>query len=198
MTGSDTHKEIGVVNGIEVVQPAPEVVHHYPGQYPVQYAAPGAYMTAAAPAPVAVPEPAPVQPQSTICGLRKVTFWLAFAIAVLGAVIIAVAIGLGVGLSQRSNNGVLGQFCFALSKSTNMYRRCGSSSNIFSRSSKLNRINDRISNSNNANNFRHRYRITHINPALLYLLIRLRFRVSEPKQHNGHYRIQLPGISNRL
>lgn len=154
-------------------------------------------MTAAAPAPVAVPAPAPVQPQGTICGLRKVTFWLAFAIAVLGAVVIAVAIGLGVGLSQSSNNGVLGQFCFVLSKSTNIYRRCGSSSNIFSRSSKLDRINDRISDSNNANSFRHRYHITHINPALLYL-IRLRFCVPEPKQHNGHYRIQLPGISNRL
>lgn len=197
MTGSDTHKEIGVVSGIEVVQPAPEVVQNYPGQYPVQYAPPGAYMTAAAPAPMVVPAQAPVQPQSTICGLRKVTFWLAFAIAVLGAVIIAVAIGLGVGLSQRSTNGVLSRFCFVLGRSTNKYRRRRSSSNIFSRSSKLDRINDRISNSNNANSFCHRYHITHINPALLYF-ISLRFRVPESEQHNDHYRIQLPGISNRL
>lgn len=64
-------------------------------------------MTAAAPAPMAASAPI-LQPQNTICGLRKVTFWLALAIAVLGAIIIAVAIGLGVGLSQRgTTNGAL-------------------------------------------------------------------------------------------
>jgi hypothetical protein len=103
---SNTHsaKEVTSdgLDGLEVVQPGLERVGFSSQSYQQQ------------PASFNHPEDkthifAPVLPQETICGLRKVTFWLSLAITIVAIIMVGVAVGLGMGMSQakKSNCKIL-------------------------------------------------------------------------------------------
>ena len=94
---SDSFKEVAQIHGIEVVQAGLEPV---PNQNNPHHAI----------VPVLANESVPRE--NRICGLRKMTFWLAVAVAALVAVVIALAVGLGVGLTSTS--GVTSRTCDGL------------------------------------------------------------------------------------
>ncbi|PIG79024.1 hypothetical protein AARAC_003588 [Aspergillus arachidicola] len=82
---TDSFKEVSQIHGIEVVQAGLEPIPNQNNPHHVVV-------------PVLADESVPRE--SRICGLRKMTFWLAVIVAALVAIVIALAVGLGVGLTR--------------------------------------------------------------------------------------------------
>ena len=82
---TDSLKEVAQIHGIEVVQAGLEPV---PGRNSPHHVI----------VPVLANESVPRE--TRICGLRKMTFWLAVIVATLVAAVVALAVGLGVGLTS--------------------------------------------------------------------------------------------------
>lgn len=82
---TDSLKEVSQIQGIEVVQAGLEPIPNQNNPHHVVV-------------PVLANESVPRE--SRICGLRKMTFWLAVIVAALVAIVIALAVGLGVGLTS--------------------------------------------------------------------------------------------------
>ncbi|KAB8200193.1 hypothetical protein BDV34DRAFT_205341 [Aspergillus parasiticus] len=82
---TDSFKEVSQIHGIEVVQAGLEPIPNQNNPHHVVV-------------PVLADESVPRE--SRICGLRKMTFWLAVIVGALVAIVIALAVGLGVGLTR--------------------------------------------------------------------------------------------------
>lgn len=96
----DSFKEVKTIDGIEVVQDAPEIDPRH-RQSPASYSQVANSVTGTR----AVNYPVESS-RNTICGLRRVTFWLTTGIATLTIVVVAVAIGLAVGLTQQHSTNI--------------------------------------------------------------------------------------------
>jgi hypothetical protein len=90
MSVVDTSKQVRNSVGLEVVQAPLEVDHrhavYYLGDTPLVKASP--------------------PPKRTICGLRRVTFWLIMCIVSLTILMFAIAIGLAMGLTQQNSTDI--------------------------------------------------------------------------------------------
>ncbi|KAJ5549307.1 hypothetical protein N7513_006541 [Penicillium frequentans] len=88
MSLADTSKQVRTSVGMEVVQASLEVDHrhavYYLGDTPLVKADP--------------------PPKRTVCGLRRVTFWLTMCIVLMTIVVFAIAIGLAMGLTHQNNS----------------------------------------------------------------------------------------------
>lgn len=86
----DTSKQVRTSVGMEVVQAPLEVDHrhavYYLGDTPLVKADP--------------------PPKRTVCGLRRVTFWLTMCIVLMTIVVFATAIGLAMGLTHQSGTDI--------------------------------------------------------------------------------------------
>lgn len=87
MSLADTSKQVRTSVGLEVVQAPLEVdyrhaVHHLDDT------------------PLAQDNP---PPKRTVCGLRRVTFWLTMCILLLMIMVFAIAIGLAMGLTHHNS-----------------------------------------------------------------------------------------------
>lgn len=82
-----------LIDGIEVVQHAPEVDSRY-------------HKVDSGPANILATKSFAGEQTSRICGLRRATFWLTMSIATLAVVIIAVAIGLAIGFTQQHSETI--------------------------------------------------------------------------------------------
>ncbi|KAB8264201.1 hypothetical protein BDV32DRAFT_135551 [Aspergillus pseudonomiae] len=100
---SDSFKEVAQIHGIEVVQAGLEPVPNQNNPHHVIV-------------PVLANESVPRE--NRICGVRKMTFWLAVAVAALVAVVIALAVGLGVGLTSITSTPSASLFPPSSSSST--------------------------------------------------------------------------------
>ena len=90
MSLADTSKQVRTSVGMEVVQASLEVDHrhavYYLGDTPLVKADP--------------------PPKRTVCGLRRVTFWLTMCIVLMTIVVFAIAIGLAMGLTHQNSTNI--------------------------------------------------------------------------------------------